>query len=119
MQWMTRPVARSRIVTRVPRGRYQVAQCPGMYRYHVASPMRYLTGFFFLGFSVVVVTGLQIVVVVVGAGVVVVDVGVVVGAAPGTVVEVGSDVVVVATVVVLGAHVGLGIFFTVVVVTGL
>jgi hypothetical protein len=81
--------------------------------------MRYLTRFFFLGFSVVVVTGLQIVVVVVGAGVVVgVDV-VVTGAAPGTVVEVGSDVVVVATVVVVGVHVGLGFFFSVVVVTGL
>ena len=30
MQCTTLPVARSRIVTRVPRGRYQVAQCPGM-----------------------------------------------------------------------------------------
>lgn len=80
--------------------------------------MRYLTGLFFFGFTVVVVTGLQMVVVVVGdSGAVVVVV------APGTVVEVDSTVVVVVVVtvvVVVGVHVGLGVgfFFTVVVVTG-
>jgi len=68
--------------------------------------------FFFLGFKVVVVTGLQIVVVVVGTIVVVVVV------APAMVVEDGSEVVVVAgAVVVVGAQVGF--FFSVVVVTGL
>ena len=74
--------------------------------------MRYLTGLFFLGFSVVVVTGRQIVVVVVGATVVVV-------VAPVSVVDVAGVVVVVVggTVVVLGVQVGL-VFFTVVVVAG-
>ena len=108
---------------RVPRGRYHVAHRPGMYRYHVASPMRYFFGFV-LCRSVVVVTGtLQIVVVVVGATVVVVGV-----VSPGTlvvdvgsdVVDNGSDVVVVGGEVdVVGVHVGLRFFFTVVVVTGL
>ena len=111
---------------RVPRGRYHVAHRPGMYRYHVASPMRYFFGFD-LCRSVVVVTGTwQIVVVVVGATVVVVvvvgaTVVVVVVVSPGTLdVDVGSDDVVVGgTVDVVGVHVGLRFFFTVVVVTGL
>src|ERR1039458_6535626 len=126
MQWTTLPVAKSRIVMRVPRGRYHVAHRPGMYRYHVASPMRYFLGFD-LCRSVVVVTGTwQIVVVVVGATVVVVvvvgaTVVVVVVVSPGTLdVDVGSDDVVVGgTVDVVGVHVGLRFFFTVVVVTGL
>jgi hypothetical protein len=87
-----------------------------MYLYHVASPTRYLTGFF-LCLIVVVVTGtLQIVVVVVGGTVVVVVV-----VSPGVVVvELGSVVVVAdVVVVVLGVQIGFERFFTVVVVVGL
>src|ERR1700722_15077700 len=74
--------------------------------------MRYRTAFFFLGFTVVVVTGLQIVEVVTGGGG-----GVGVGGVglPG-IVGVASVVVVGGTVVVTGTQTGLGF---VVVVTGL
>jgi hypothetical protein len=78
---MATPVARLRTVIRVPLGKYQVAQRPGKYAYHVASPIRFWETALFttVFFSVVVVVGVGLFTVVV-----VVDVGsVVVVVSPG------------------------------------